>query len=1275
MFKKSTIFRLFSLLLIAGMVFAALPAADVQAAASGETLYVANWTETGQVGVTGRPHVVFDGTYYHMWYTGNTEGGPIYHTSSTEPAVFGAGDLTAGLGASQSSPAVIFESGTFYMVNYGPTGETEFYLYSSSDGIAWSSVGLILGADGLPTGTLKFDAPSLVNDGGEYKLFFQAKKSSTDQSIYLATSTTLDGTYVLANSGSPVLSASGGWDASIVAQPMVVYEDGTYFMWYSGGSTQKLGFAYSSNGLSWTTSAGNPIIDARGAEPTVVKVEDTWHVWYLAESSTHYIKHISATGPIDFSSIQAAITKAAAGDTIKVAPGTYTGQVNLNKRVSIIGAGIDSTIITGGNPAVLLGASGVEGSPIQIKDLKIEGPSGIRTTYSPISYIDLVNVNLKASPANAGIGFRVTQSHKLSHLSISGSIIDGFNMGFYAEQSPLGDGTRVDFVTVSDSIIQNNYMKGLYADCMSDATFTNVQIINNGSHIPDQTVLANRHGAGLDFNLKSGTYQNLVFNNVTATGNGLEAVEGAAIMIKARGTGGDTSYAANPATLTGVTINGGTFSGNERGIRFGEPGKTNTGPTGVSISNVQFTGNGKTYTGIDGSAYGDIVNQTTNLIDGSPNWFGSASGPASGKIYGNVTFAPWCADAACTTFMPDADGKIIIPATLTADEIQTAIDNAPAGTTIVFSGIVPPISGGYQINNPNLTILLLNGAVISNSSPCFVVNADYTRVTTESLGGAKCVPTNGSNGIDVAAGLTNVIIEGLEIDGTGQTTGSGINFAGAITDVQIINNYIHNLGGNGVTFTTTPSGVVEIQGNLFNVITGVGVSSPSTLNAEYNSWGTAAAPTNAGNVDYDPWTHVDLSMVSTGTPWLDNVLPGYTITYTVSGNFVNAMGADFDLAYPTELLTLTSTTEGTAFSPVSGTSVLDTATAGTISFAGYANNYTPVSGTQTLFTATFTAAATGGAGNLDFVEAADAFSMAPASGSSNNIYAAALADGAVNVITAFPALTAQDLDATFAQGFGQEFSLTVNNPTTGVAYADPQFNFTLPAGTVLEYNDGGTWTTVVGGIVDLPAPLANDGSDQTYTFRVTFSAAGTVGLSVNLVDASFDPDAILASYTKSDIVVNSNYTVTGTFSMQGRTVRSGIPVTLTMVTPALYGPFYATSLDVITGNTTFTNVPVASYVITTNQPRYLNVTVDLAKTKAVSANTVLAALELKGGDATGDNEVRLGDATAIGAQYGATGAASTGDVNFSNRVDIFDLTIVGGNYNLTSATAYVSWLP
>ena len=1266
MFRKLDIFRLFSLLLITGLVFACLPAAEVQAA-SGETLYVANWSSITDAGVTGRPAVVKVGETYHMWY-GPTDTA-LYHTTSTDPASFSAGTQTTydSTPMEVASPAVFEEGGIFYMVAYKASSNLIFSLYSSNDGDSWNYVKDVFDASSF-TDINKIDSPFVFKDGGTFRLYFQLKNAAkTNYKIYTAESsqaiTAPEFAFTIANSGNPVLipGVSGQWDSNYVMHPWVIKDNGVYFMYYSAyGTNQVIGLAKSNDGYNWVKSQANPILGSdRLGEPVVLNDNGTWRMWYLGSGSV--VKYFTSTGPIEFSSIKSAIDKATSGDTITVAAGTYSESVLVNKYVKIIGSGsgVDGTIVntpTSVDPSLgvfQISASGPSAAePILIQNIRVmpNGRAGIsigkfgETTGTSVSNLKLDNVAVIGTNNNAQTeqerGLYVGLLSTLNNLTVNNSAFNNLAYGWYLQKQVSSDTSTVSNVVVTGTTFNHNNLKGFYAEKLTDAVFTDCTWSENGFNATGLPSYFIPWMSGVDLNLKAGTYQNISFNNPTITNNALGGAQhGVGIAIKARNDA--SSYNTYPATLTNVTISGGIITGNERGVRIGEPYKNNSGPTNVNIENTAIYNNLKKYTGSDGSAYGDVINYSLASVDATHVWFGSSGGPATGKIYGDVTYAPWCTDAACTAFAP-VDGRLELPGGVTAAEIQQAINNAPAGTTIVIPAGNYSFAGGFTVADPSLTILLENGTVIENESPCFTVNASYSRITSETIGGAKCVPTNGSNGIDVAAGLTNVIIEGLEIDGTGQTTGSGIHFAGAVTDVQIVNNFIHNLGANGVTFTTAPSGVVEIQGNLIKDNSGSGVSAPSDIDVTYNSWGSVDGPNGTGGdgisgiTSFSPWTHVDLSMASTGTPWLNNVLPGYTITYTVSGNFVNAMGADFDLTYPASLLTLTSTTEGTAFSPVSGTSVLNTDTEGTISFTGIAKDYLPVNGTQTLFTATFTAAATGGAGILDFMDSSDAFSMAPASGSSTNIYAASLADGAVNVITVFPSLTPQGLDATFAQGYGQEFALVVNNPTTGVSYTDPQFNFTLPTGTLLEYYNGSGWDTVVGGIVDLPSPLANDGLDHTYTFRVTFAAAGTAGLSVNLVDASFDPDAVLASYTKSDIVVNSNYTVTGTFSMQGRTVRSGIPVTLTMVSPALYGPFNATSLDIISGNVVFSNIPVASYVITTNQPRYLDVTVDLNKTKAVSANTALAALELRGGDADDDNVVEVGDASIIGAQYGNT---------------------------------------
>ena len=107
---------------------------------------------------------------------------------------------------------------------------------------------------------------------------------------------------------------------------------------------------------------------------------------------------------------------------------------------------------------------------------------------------------------------------------------------------------------------------------MSNATLTDVSFINNGTLDLIEDDWARPYLAGLDINLKYGTYENIALNNLTVVDNGLKAKDGVGVAIKARDDG---SYNANAATLRNVVINGGVFRSNERGLRFGEPGKDN----------------------------------------------------------------------------------------------------------------------------------------------------------------------------------------------------------------------------------------------------------------------------------------------------------------------------------------------------------------------------------------------------------------------------------------------------------------------------------------------------------------------------------------------------------------------------------------------------------------------------------------------------------------------------------------------------------------------------
>ncbi len=92
---------------------------------------------------------------------------------------------------------------------------------------------------------------------------------------------------------------------------------------------------------------------------------------------------------------------------------------------------------------------------------------------------------------------------------------------------------------------------------------------------------------------------------------------------------------------------GSNFVGNERGIRIGEPGKNNAGPTNVAILLNRIFANEQTYIGSDGSAYGGIVNYSLAAVAAENNWWGCNEGPtADGStdcdlFFGTVDPNPW----------------------------------------------------------------------------------------------------------------------------------------------------------------------------------------------------------------------------------------------------------------------------------------------------------------------------------------------------------------------------------------------------------------------------------------------------------------------------------------------------------------------------------------------------------------------------------------------------------------------------------------------------------
>ena len=762
------------------------------------------------------------------------------------------------------------------------------------------------------------------------------------------------------------------------------------------------------------------------------------------------------------------------------------------------------------------------------------------------------------------------------------------------------------------------------------------------------------------------------------------------------------------SSASDVTITGNTLEDNVIGVHV-EDAPAVGGPV---LRRNKFIGNVYSVLNQKGN-----IGTAVNTVDAKENYWNSEAGPSVFSVAemgatewaafydlvngtnppfplfavsDKVDFAPWCSDAACENLVPDEDGVIDLTPPEGGDppepeEIQNAINNAPSGSTIVIPAETYTHEGAFVVSTPNLTIKLSDGTVIQNSSPCFVVNASYTQILAEP--GAKCIPTEGSNGINVDGGLTDIRVKGLEIDGSGQSTGDGIHFAGVVNGTVLVDNKIHDLGGDGIEFVESPTGTVDIHGNLFAFNGGVGINnsdttSPTVVAAEYNSWGSYYGPTGEGgdgvsaNVDADPYTYGDFWMSSSGSPWADQVVKDQTITYTIKALVKEVNAADVTFTYPEGLTVTASQAIVTKFE--SGTLGHDTDTR-TFTYVGMSTNGNE-NETVDLFSVTFTAKQTMRNVTMDIVTGS--FGMAGV-GSSSNVYVQGIDDGKITVID-LPTISSTDITGPYLAGVSQEFHVTTTNPETGGDFEHVLFNYHI-SGAVLA--DIAQFQYLVAPETWLDMPLVQEGSDlvgyfgpdtgfpmgapytATTTFRITFKTVKNYPFTLTLNDLDAGDEEL--AKLEATAIVNGNFAITGTFSMQGRVTRGGIPVTLTWTGTGWTYAASDTTEDLLVNNFQVTVTYGGGYNITTNQNRYLNVP---GATLVVNNIMTLPDLYLYGGNANNDNAIGIGDASVVGGAYGIGDIGSNGDVNFDNRVNIQDLALVGGNYGLDSATAYASWL-
>jgi len=257
------------------------------------------------------PVVISDTGQFKMWYAG---------VDQSDYGRLGQATSFDGINWTKSASNPLLDGGEAMVLKEGPADhkmwfsqdDISIYRATSADGLAWTvyptPVFEPTGLDGSWERDYTGD-PSIVQDGGvTYWMFYEAANWDWDLAqIGVATSTNgIDWTRVQT---TPVLAPGnpGDWDEFWVLDPMVIFDGGTFKMWYSAFDsnwTRHIGYATSTDGVNWIKYGGNPVFepdpgqwDDGNVGNHFVYYGSDYEMWY---TSNGRIGYVTSTNGVDW---------------------------------------------------------------------------------------------------------------------------------------------------------------------------------------------------------------------------------------------------------------------------------------------------------------------------------------------------------------------------------------------------------------------------------------------------------------------------------------------------------------------------------------------------------------------------------------------------------------------------------------------------------------------------------------------------------------------------------------------------------------------------------------------------------------------------------------------------------------------------------------------------------------------------------------------------------------------------------------------------------------
>ncbi|HTU20904.1 MAG TPA: hypothetical protein VMG10_22825 [Gemmataceae bacterium] len=363
-----------------------------------------------------------------------------------------------------------------------------------------------------------------------------------------------------------------------------------------------------------------------------------------------------------YTTIGAAVAAAHPGDIIKVDPGTYAEQVNVNVNdLTIEGAnaGINPVTGTRGAESIVTGA----------------GNGGKTPFYVTANDVTIDGFTIEEATNDNQFGYGILLSPATHGSTVINNIITDNIVGI-----GLANNSSTDQTLIQYNLIENNNEPGassgtgIYTDeFVAGGNLTNVLIDSNTFTGNDNSAVI--LGATTDNSFPGTTPKQsaITISNNVMDGNGsgvfVSSATNASITSDkiVNSTSGDGVFIGGG--VNGLTITNDQISGNDGfAINIGPDVSGNAGFFSATNSNI--TAN---YDNIENNTAGAISitpGRYTGTLDATYNWWGSTDGPAPGSIIGNVNYTPWLiapANTSSTLFWHDGSGDVLMVDTSTGN--------------------------------------------------------------------------------------------------------------------------------------------------------------------------------------------------------------------------------------------------------------------------------------------------------------------------------------------------------------------------------------------------------------------------------------------------------------------------------------------------------------------------------------------------------------------------------------------------------------------------------